>query len=98
MLGKYEAKFINPVDSDFSYNNFYQINKNYSYKNGKINKISYEIGKIDTCFVKCDVEVFYENSKVLKINKYPSCLSLLNMKTRKLDYKNSYVEKNCIPN
>lgn len=51
MLGKYEAKFINPVDSDFSYNNFYQINKNYSYKNGKINKISYEIGKIDTCFV-----------------------------------------------
>ena len=98
MLGKYEAKFINPVDGNFSYNNFYKNNKNYFYKDGKISSISYDIGKMDNCFIKCGVEIFYKYSKVFKKIEYPSCLNLLNIKTRKLDYKNSYVEKNCIPN
>lgn len=98
LIGKYEANFINPIDGNFSYNNFYQINKNYSYKNGDINKIGYDIGKMDNCFVKCGEEIFYKNLKIFKINKYPSCLSLFNIEKRELDYKNSYVKINCIPN
>lgn len=98
LIEKYEAKFINPIDGNYSYNNFYQINKNYFYENGKINKTSYEIGKMDNCFVKCGAEFFYKNSKIYKKNEYPNCLSLFNIETRQLDYKNSYVKKNCIPN
>ena len=98
MLGKYEAKFINPVDGDFSYNNFYQINKNYFYKDGKISSISYDIGKMDNCFIKCDEEVFYKNSKVIKKIKYPSCLSLFDVNKRILKFDDPYVKSNCIPN
>jgi len=52
LINKSESVFINPVKVT-SYNDYYQINKNYFYENGKINKTSYEIGKIDNCFVKC---------------------------------------------
>jgi len=97
LINKSESVFINPVKVT-SYNDYYQINKNYFYENGKINKTSYEIGKIDNCFVKCGDEIFYKNSKIYKKNEYPSCLSLFNIEKRQLDYKNSYVEKNCIPN
>lgn len=48
---------------------------------------------MDSCFVKCGMKIFYKNSKVYKNTKYPGCLSLLDMETKKLDYKNSYVEK-----
>ncbi|OTG63873.1 hypothetical protein [Acinetobacter silvestris] len=97
LIKKNESVYINPIVLK-SYNDYYQITKTSDYENGKISSTSYSVGNSNNCFVKCGVEVFYKDSKVLKKIKYPSCLSLLNMETRKLDYKNSYVEKNCIPN
>lgn len=97
LINKSESVFINPVKIT-SYNDYYQIAKNSNYKDGKIFSTNYFVGNSNNCFIKCGIEIFYKNSKVIKKIKYPSCLSLLNMKTRKLDYKNSYVEKNCIPN
>lgn len=76
MIAKYEAVFINPVDWNLSYNNFYQINKNYDCRAGKIYSVNYEIGKMDSCFVKCGKEVYYNEGKIVKINKHPACLSL----------------------
>ena len=95
ILGKYEAVFINPVDGNFSYNNFYQINKNYSYKNGKIYSVNYEIGKMETCFVKCGDEIYYTEGKVVKKNKYPACLSLFDIEKRVLKFSVKYVKDNC---
>ncbi|WP_353143449.1 hypothetical protein [Acinetobacter pragensis] len=95
LIGKYEAVFINPVDGNFSYNNFYQINKNYSYKNGKIYSVNYEIGKMETCFVKCGDEIYYTEGKVVKKNKYPACLSLFDMEKRVLKFNVKYVKDNC---
>lgn len=97
MISKKESKFINPVDIE-SYNDYYQINKITNYKSGKIFNTEYSIGNSNNCFVKCGDEVFYRNSKVLKIIKYPSCLGLFNVEMRKLEYKNNYVVENCIIN
>lgn len=97
IISKKESKFINPIDVE-SYNDYYQLNKITNYKNGKIFNTEYSIGNSNSCFVKCDDEVFYRNSKVLKRVKYPSCFSLFDVEMRKLDYKNSYVVKNCILN
>ena len=98
LIGKYEAVFINPVDGNFSYNNFYQINKNCSYKNGKIYSVNYEIGKMETCFVKCGTEIYYKEGRMVKKNKYPACLSLFDINERKLKYETDYVKNNCISN
>lgn len=97
LIKKSESVFINPV-SKTSYNDYYQITKNSNYKKGKVISTSYFIGNSNNCFVKCGVEIFYKNAKVYRKVEYPGCLSLFNVETRKLDYKNSYVEENCIPN
>lgn len=96
LIAKYEAVFINPIDGNTSYNNFYQINKNYDYKGGKIVSVNYEIGKMESCFVKCGNEVYYNEGKIIKINKYPACLSLFDIDNRVLKFNDEYVKKNCI--
>ena len=71
LIAKYETVFINPIDRNLSYNNFYQINKNYDYKGGKIYSVNYEIGKMESCFVKCGNEFYYKEGKIVKINIQP---------------------------
>lgn len=97
MVEKYENKYINPVEKS-SYNDYYQISKKYEYEKGSLIKTTLQIGKSENCFVKCSNEILYTNNKVNKVINYPSCLSLVDMKKRTLDYNNSYVKNNCIVN
>ena len=97
IVEKYENKYINPIKKS-SYNDYYQISKKYEYEKGSLVKTTLQIGKSENCFVKCSNEILYINNKVNKVIKYPSCLSLVDMKKRTLDYNNSYVKNNCIVN
>ncbi len=94
----YEARFINPVDGNFSYNNFYQINKNYQYKVGQLAVVSYEIGKADGCFIQCGEELHYQRNQIIQQKTFPACLSLFDVQKRVLKYNDAYVKKHCIPN
>ena len=98
LLYKYEARFINPVDGNFSYNNFYQINKNYQYKAGQLAVVSYEIGKADGCFIQCGEELHYQRNQNIQQKTFPACLSLFDVQKRVLKYNDAYVKKHCIPN
>ena len=97
LINKNESVFINPVKIT-SYNDYYQIAKNSNYKDGKIFSTNYFVGNSNNCFIKCGVEIFYKNSKVIKKIKYPSCLSLFDINKRILKFDEPYVKNNCIPN
>ena len=97
LINKSESIFINPVKIT-SYNDYYQIAKNSNYKDGKIFSTNYFVGNSNNCFIKCGVEIFYKNSKVIKKIKYPSCLSLFDINKRILKFDEPYVKNNCIPN
>ena len=97
LINKSESVFINPVKIT-SYNDYYQIAKNSNYKDGKIFSTNYLVGNSNNCFIKCGVEIFYKNSKVIKKIKYPSCLSLFDINKRILKFDEPYVKNNCIPN
>lgn len=97
LIKKNESIYINPI-GEKSYNDYYQITKISNYENGGVVSVNYIIGNSNNCFVKCNEEVFYKNSKSFKKIKYPSCLSLFNIEKRELNFKNKYVKKNCILN
>lgn len=97
IIEKSETVFINPINVE-SYNDYYQITKNYKYKGGEIKTTNFYIGNSNNCAVKCGLEAFYKNSKIYRKQAYPSCLSLFDMEKRTLKYDDDYVRKNCIPN
>ncbi|OTG80141.1 hypothetical protein B9T33_09450 [Acinetobacter sp. ANC 5054] len=97
IIEKYENKYINPLVSS-SYNDYYQISKKYEYNEGVLLKTSYFAGNSENCFVKCDNETIYNKSRVYSVVKYPSCISLFDLKKRELNYNSSYVKEKCIEN
>lgn len=98
IVEKYENKYINPLVVS-SYNDYYQISKKYEYNNeGVLLKTSYFAGNSENCFVKCNNENIYNKSKIYRIVKYPSCISLFDLKKRELNYNSSYVKEKCIEN